>query len=156
MDTENASFLHKGPRRILVFDFDESVLIALEQVLEEAGFETTTTWSIDEVFLWLQRKRFDLIVIGDHPPQIDAHDTLRRLQTSHRLTSCIVMRSARALPSDLELIGLVTSVPGCTGNAILKQVHQQLPALRTMRRSTELVPMSNVNGHGTQVFSGKG
>jgi DNA-binding NtrC family response regulator len=132
MGMKNASFLHKVPCRILVLDLDESVLIALEQVLEEAGFETTTTWSTDEAFLWLQRKHFDLIVIGDHPPEIDAHATLRRLQASHRLASCIVMRAARALPNDPKLIGLVTSVPGCIGAAILEQVRQHVPALRNM------------------------
>jgi len=92
-----ASEVHGVFGRILVLDFDESTLIRLEQFLEEAGFDTTTTWDINEALLLLETKSFDLIVVGDHPPEIDAYAMLCRPQTVARHVPCVVTRSSACL-----------------------------------------------------------
>ncbi len=129
MGDRNASAANQPSCRILIVDVDPITLITLEQVFEEAGFDTTTTWSIHEMFLWLEKKRFDLIVVGDHPPEIDACAILRRLETIRRHVPCIVMRAARVLPNIARLNELVASVSGCAGAEILKQAQQYLCVL---------------------------
>lgn len=81
------------------------------------------------MFLWLEKKRFDLIVVGDHPPEIDACAILHRLETIRRHVPCIVMRAARVLPNIARLNELVASVSGCAGAEILKQAQQYLCVL---------------------------
>ena len=121
-----ASEVHGVFGRILVLDFDESTLIRLEQFLEEAGFDTTTTWDINEALLLLETKSFDLIVVGDHPPEIDAYAMLCRPQTVARHVPYVVTRSRRPLPASLKLSTVVTSVPGCADTEILEQVRRHL------------------------------
>jgi len=113
-------------RRVLVLDFDAPTLIGLEQVLEDAGFDTTTTWNMHDAYLWVEQKRFDVVVVGDHPPHIDARGILRRLEGLHRLIPCIVMRVSPEFATDAKWTRLVTTVCGCRSSEVLEKVHQRL------------------------------
>ncbi len=126
MGDQNASVANTPSRSVLIADPDPVTLITLEQLFEEAGFDTITTWNILEVFPWLENKRFDLIVVGDHPPELDAYFILQRLETIGQQVPCIVMRAARVLPNIAKLTDLVTSVPRCSDAEILKQARRQL------------------------------
>ena len=124
-------------RRVLVLDFDPITLIALEQLLEEAGFGTTTTWSMHEACYCLEQERFDLVVVGDHLPQIDAVVIVRHLENLHRRVPCIVMRAGPDFCNDPKWSGLVTALPGCAGSEILEKVHQCLGRSASTRSSRE-------------------
>ncbi|MGB8887378.1 MAG: hypothetical protein WCC87_11685 [Candidatus Korobacteraceae bacterium] len=147
MGDQNASAANQPSWRILILDVDPITLITLEQVLEEAGFDTATTWSIHEMFLWLENKRFDLIVVGDHPPEIDAYAILRRLETMRRHVPCMVMRAGRVLPNVPKLNEPVTSVSGCAGTEILQQARQYLRELhlQTKRDPSSKAPKHSMN-----------
>ena len=58
--------------RVLILDFDPDTLIPLQHVFEEAGIDTAITWDETEACTLLGTKRFDLVILGDHPPEIDA------------------------------------------------------------------------------------
>ena len=79
-------------RSILVLDHDEDVLLRLEHLLETAGFDTTVTWRLDEVRQFIEQRRFDLLVIGHHPPNLDASRVLQ-LTGGDRRPACIVLHS---------------------------------------------------------------
>ncbi len=51
---------------VLVVDSDETTLIDLQRVLEDAGFDTTVTWDIFEGKQLLSTSHFDLLLICDH------------------------------------------------------------------------------------------
>ena len=123
--------------RVLVLDLDDRTLITLERVMEEAGFDTATTWSSREAFSWLEKQRFELMIVGDHPPEIDAYAMLHRLRTIHRHVPSIVMRAARPLPDDPNLNEFVVTLPGCAAAEILAQAHRILSrsVLQTTRPS---------------------
>ena len=123
---EQKACARAAKERVLILDVDERILIILERVLEEAGFDTTTTWSSADALLLLKTARFDLIVVGDHPPEIDAHAVLRWRDTIDPRVPCIVMRAARKFGNRPDRRGLVTCIPGCTGTEILEQVRQHL------------------------------
>ena len=91
-----------GSRRsILVLDHDEDVLLRLEHLLETAGFDTTVTWRLDEVRHLIDQRRFDLLVIGHHPPQLDASRVLQ-LTGGDRRTPCIVLHPPERFHFDAE------------------------------------------------------
>jgi len=67
--------------RVLISDCDTDVLIALERVLEDDGFDTTTACTTDETLRLLAQKNFDLILAADHPPELNCEVLLRNSQS---------------------------------------------------------------------------
>lgn len=59
-------------RRVLILDCDADCLIRLQHMFEGAGIDTTITWDKWEAYQWLENEPFDLIVISDHPPELDS------------------------------------------------------------------------------------
>lgn len=58
-------------KRILVIDDDEQVLISLECLLENEGYETTTAWSGQEGLALLRSNEFDLVLLDDYLRDIE-------------------------------------------------------------------------------------
>lgn len=73
--------MNQARKRILISDCDAEVLIVLEHVLEDAGFETTTACTIDETLRLLGQKQFDLVLAADHPPELNCEILLHRSKT---------------------------------------------------------------------------
>ena len=65
--------------RVLILDTDPDALITLQHVLEEAEIDATITWDEAEALQLLGTARFDLVLIGDHPPKLDAAAILEDL-----------------------------------------------------------------------------
>ncbi len=91
-------------KRILIVDNDESVLITLERVLEEQGYETTTAWELTEAFKLMNDTNFDVLVVGDHPPDLNCERLLKRLRTAQSWTPCVVMHSAARHPFSVQYL----------------------------------------------------
>ncbi|MFB3814266.1 MAG: hypothetical protein ACE14L_09145 [Terriglobales bacterium] len=82
-------------RRILLLHTDEQVLMDLERTLEDMGVETATTWDVAEALKLAQARHFDLLLVGDHPPEISASEVLRELQCARAATPCVVLQGGR-------------------------------------------------------------
>jgi len=78
--------------RILILDTDELALISLEHALEDAGFDTCTTWDAVEARQHLEKQQFDLLIVSDHPPELSAARILREFQASKRCGGCLVLK----------------------------------------------------------------
>src|SRR5512141_1300699 len=86
-------------KRILVVDNDEDVLISLERALEEDGYDTVTAWSVpDSMDLAASSREFDLLVIGDHPPELNCERLLKVLMRQDVRIPVVVMHSAARHP----------------------------------------------------------
>lgn len=84
----------KDPKKhILIADSDEQALIALEHLLEDEGFETTTAWSTNQVVDLIERGRFDLLLVADHPPEVNCELLLRRTKGKNAATPLVVMEN---------------------------------------------------------------
>lgn len=81
-------------KRILVLDADECFLIELEWLLEDAGFDTIVTWEFRDALELLCTRHFDMVLVGDHPPDIPARDVLHQLRKMHHAVHCAVLHSA--------------------------------------------------------------
>ena len=64
--------MKKRPRRTLILDTDPDTLITLQHVLEDGDIDAIITWDEAEACQLLADAPFDLILIGDHPPELNA------------------------------------------------------------------------------------
>jgi CheY-like chemotaxis protein len=85
-------------KKVLIVDNDEDVLIALERVLEEQGYETTTAWDLPEGLGLMATTGFDLLLIGDHPPELNCERVLKLLRRENVNVPCLVMHTAARHP----------------------------------------------------------
>lgn len=65
--------------RVLILDTDPDTLLVLQHTLEEAEFDVTITWDGSEACQLLGDASFDIFLIGDHPPELDAAAILNDL-----------------------------------------------------------------------------
>jgi CheY-like chemotaxis protein len=114
-------------KRILVVHWNEDELISLEHLLENQGFETITTWDLQEGLELLRSTHFDLVLAADHEPDDDAGEVLRALPSS---IPSIVLRNggncdpayflalgAKAVFFPWEREGLTNCVRECLGKS---------------------------------------
>ena len=85
--------MDKELRRVLILDTDPDTLIALQHVLQDAELDTTTTWDEAEARQLLGTERFRLIVIGDHPPELDAAAIIEGLSFRGTCPTVLVLRT---------------------------------------------------------------
>lgn len=81
-------------KKILIVDNDEAVLIALQRALEEQGHETTIAWDLPEGLELINAANFDVLLVGDHPPDLNCERLLKTLRKASVWTPCVVMHSA--------------------------------------------------------------
>ena len=83
----------KTPRKkVLVADCNEEVLIALERMLEDAGFDTTTVWTARDALRLVNSQVFDLVLVNEYLPDADCEDLLKALRKRGAQMPCIVMQ----------------------------------------------------------------
>lgn len=66
--------------KVLILEYDLDLLLDLEHALETGGFDTTVGWQVDAFYHLLGKREFDVLVLGHHPPDIDALTVLRSLE----------------------------------------------------------------------------
>ncbi len=79
-------------KKILIADCHEEVLIALEKMLEDAGFDTTTVWTARETLALVDSQAFDLVLVNEYLPDAECEDLLKDLQRKGAQMPCIVMQ----------------------------------------------------------------
>jgi len=89
-------------KRILLADCHEDVLITLEKLLEDAGFETKTAWTAKEALKLVDSTTFDLAFVNEYLPDAECEEVLKAIQKSWQHTLCVVMQ-----PSEPELMDFV-------------------------------------------------
>ncbi len=80
-------------KRILIVDNDEKVLIALERALEQEGYDTQTAWDLPEGLEAIAEGGFQLLLVGDHPPELNCERVLKVLARERLNLPVIVMHS---------------------------------------------------------------
>lgn len=80
-------------KHILIADNDELALIKLERMLEDDGFDTTTAWTTSETVDLLTKGKFDLLLVADHPPELDCELVLRRVRSGGSNVPLLVLEN---------------------------------------------------------------
>jgi len=70
----------KIKKKVLIVDNNERVLYTVQELLEDSGFDTRTTWSGQEALELLATRDFDVLVVDDYLPDLHAGEFLRRVQ----------------------------------------------------------------------------
>ena len=94
-----------GQRRTaLILDTDETILIGLEQLLEDDGVQTTTTWDVREALALLRSKHYDVVLLAEHPPEINCKQFLHQLRAWGDRTPMVVLQSAPRHPFETRYL----------------------------------------------------
>jgi DNA-binding response OmpR family regulator len=109
--------------KALILDSDPDALIALQRTLENGGVDTTITWNDAEARNLVRSTSFDVMLIGDHPPEISAENTIRDFRHRGAVSPCLILRTAsRELGAELLRLGAVSVVPKGDSDRVLEKV----------------------------------
>lgn len=85
---------------VLIVDNDDRILWKFQQLLEDAGFNTTATWSGHEALGLLRSGVFDVLLVDDYLPDLHSHNFLDRVNHLPIQPSIVVMHNAPPRPDD--------------------------------------------------------
>jgi len=119
-------------RRALLLDTDPDTLITLQRVLEEADIDATVTWDKVEACQLIKTIPFDLILVGDHPPELNAAAILDDLSLRGACPPVLILREIFG-EKDAEYfrqLGAIGVVAKRDVVAVLEQVTMALPSVQ--------------------------
>lgn len=119
-------------RRILILDTDPDMLIKLQHVLEEADIDTTVTWDEMEACQLVETAPFDLLLIGHHPPELNAAAIIDDLSLRGICPRVLILRGVLGDKDgeDFHRLGAIGVVSRRDPHAVLEQVTKALPPIQ--------------------------
>jgi DNA-binding response OmpR family regulator len=90
-------------KKVLIADCHEEVLITLERMLEDEGFDTRTAWTAKDALRLLASEAFDLVLVNEYLPDAECEDILKALQRKGGRTLCIVMQPSAPEMTDFSV-----------------------------------------------------
>ena len=106
------------PRRILIVDDDQEVLIALERTLEGEGYNTVTAWSAKEALALSENSQFDLLLVDEHMSDLDVEALFSELTRKQPKAFRFLMQTRKEAPQ----------LPSFTDIAVCKWEHGAMKA----------------------------
>ena len=124
----------------LILDTDSDTLLMLQQVLEEADIDVTVTWDRMEACQLIENAPFDLILIGDHPPELNAAAILADLSFQGIRPAVLVLRGifGEKYAEYFRRLGATAVVPKRDPLAVLEQVTKALAPIESRRKQRRL------------------
>ena len=126
--------------RILIVDNDETVLIALERLLENEGYDTATAWGGAQALELLHRRTFDLVLLDHYLSDVGGTHFLEQLRRAHPETPFIIMQPTVPNPGEVQQASHLG-----TYCVVCKRLHHEI--VRTVRASLHS-RMLNASGLG--------
>lgn len=118
---------HEGKTNVLIVDNDERVLVTFQELLENEGFDTVSTWSGREALSLLRSGRFDVLLVDDYLPDLHAHDFLERVGSLPVHPWVVVMQASTPTSTELrryESLGAATVVDKRNSGRVRQAVSQ--------------------------------
>ncbi len=106
------------PRRILIVDDDQEVLMALERTLEGEGYSTVTAWSAKEAIALSEKSDFDLLLVNEHMADLEVEALFQELTRKQPKAFRFLMQTRREIPQS----------PAFTDIAVCKWEHGAMTA----------------------------
>ena len=127
--------------RLLIVDTEPDRLIALQHEFAEADLDVTITWDEAEACQLLGTRPFDLVLIGDHPPELDAAAILNDLSFRGMCPPVLILLDVRGEKAEyFHRIGAAGVVSKRDQQAILEQVTKTLGPTRLKRTAAKSSP----------------
>ncbi len=110
--------------RVLILDTDPHTLITLQDALERADFETIITRDEAEACQLLETSHFDLILIGNNPPELDAAAIVDDFSFRGACPSVLILQAvvAEREVKHFRRLGAIGVLPKLDSLAVLDQV----------------------------------
>lgn len=118
---------HQGKTNVLIVDNDERVLMTVQELLENEGFNTVSTWSGQEALSLLRSGRFDVLLVDDYLPDLHAHDFLKRVGSLPIQPWVVVMQASTPTSRELrryEWLGATIVVDKSDSGRVRQAVYQ--------------------------------
>ena len=115
--------------KALILDSDPDALISLQHTLENGGVDTTVTWDQKEARTLASTRPFDVMLIGDHPPEINVENTVRDLRLRGASSPCLVLRTTatgKMRAERLGQLGVAGVLPKREPARVLEEVRKAL------------------------------
>jgi DNA-binding response OmpR family regulator len=127
-------------RRALLLDTDPDTLIKLQHALEETDIDATVTWDETEACQLVETAPFDLILVGDHPPELNAAAILDDLSMRGTCPPVLILRGIFG-EKDAEYFrkrGAIGVVPKRDANAVLEHVTRALAPVQLKGKAAKV------------------
>jgi CheY-like chemotaxis protein len=114
--------------KALILDSDPEALLTLQRTLENSGVDTTVTWDDAEARQLIGEMPFDVLLVGDHPPELSAETAIRELRIRGASSPCLILRTT-AVKTDagrLRRLGVVSVVQKRDPGRVLEVVQAAL------------------------------
>jgi len=123
--------------RVLILDTDLHTLITLQHALEEAEIQTTITWNEAEA-CQLGTSHFDLILIGDHPPELNAAGVVDDLSFRGTCPPVLILQAviSEKIAECFRRLGVIGVVSKLDPVAVLDQVTKALAPMQFKAKAT--------------------
>jgi DNA-binding response OmpR family regulator len=128
--------------RALLLDTDPDTLITLQHALEEADIDATVTWDEVEACQLVEATPFDLILVGDHPPELNAAAILNDLSLRGTCPPVLILRGIFG-EKDAEYfrrLGAIGVVPKRDPRAVLEHVTRALAPIQFTAKTAKAGP----------------
>jgi len=112
-------------KKVLIVDTNDRVLVAFQRRLDDAGFDTRTTWSGHEALALLQSSEFDVLLMDDYLPDLHATDFLERLGQLPLQPWVVVMKGGAPKPASARFyrgLGASGVVNKCDARLVVQAV----------------------------------
>lgn len=119
--------MREGKPIVLIVDNDEGVLVRFQELLENEGFNTVSTWSGNEALSLLRSGCFHVLVVDDYLPDLHAHDFLERVGSLPIQPWVVVMQASTPTSAELlryERLGATTVVDKRDSSRLRQAVYQ--------------------------------
>ncbi len=114
-----------GPlSKILILDYDPDVLIRLQHVLEDAGFDTTITWDDVEARKLAQTTAFEVILVDSRLPEFSVKTFLQAIKSANQ--ACLLLGASESKATPLRRLGISRVVPKRDASRVLQIVQEEL------------------------------
>ena len=97
--------------KVFILDWDEETLVSLQRVLEDAGVDTTITWDEVEGCKSIKDKPFDLLLVGDDPPELTTETILHDFNPDLISCPCLLLHTDNCDSEHYCQLGFVGVAP---------------------------------------------
>ena len=113
-------------KRVLIVDGHEEVLISLEKLLEDAGFNTTTSWTAADAARFLRSTQYDVVLVNEYLPDCYCEALLRARKRNDEACWIVMQGTAPEMSDRDRFIRLGADAVVCKHqkHAILETVCQ--------------------------------
>ena len=120
---------------------DPDTLITLQYALEEADIDATVTWDEVEASQLIETTPFDLLLLGDHPPELNAAAILDDLSLRGTCPPVLILREIGEKDAEcFRRLGAIGVAPKRDPLAVLEHVTRALAPIQFRTKATKANP----------------